>query len=277
MSVLTQDCCILNAGNGAWAFEPLAQKLSSSLGIEVSITPRAFNYLLHIEDFGQPLVFPTFISVDSVRLASDKRLLTRVFSERVPTPKTTLFDSFSEVLEFVRNHPESEWCLKYPTSCGGHGHRLLTRESAIPVNWPQPFVVQEFIRLERPQVFRTFCAGGEIFGWVVRQYPEGSEASPWVAHARGARYSVLGDPPEEACDAARKALVATGLFDSFGCADLIQNLDGSWLILEVGTDGIFNHVDREIGDETFQKNLQERITKAFWNSAEKQHGGNILA
>lgn len=270
MSISAQDCCILNEGNGSWAFEPLAQKLSFSLGVEIATTPRAFNYLLHIEDVSQPFAFPTFISVHSVKLASDKRSLAHVFSEHgVPTPKTEVLDSFSEVLEFVQNHSEAEWCLKYPTSCGGHGHRLITNKCSAPANWPKPFVVQEFIRLERPQVFRTFCAENKIFGWVVRQYPEGTEELPWVAHARGARYANLYDPPEEACAVARKALVATGLLDSFGCVDLIQGHDGSWLVLEVGTDGLFNHVDRDVGDEKFEQEMQQRITKAFWNSANK--------
>jgi len=50
MSLSPKDCCVLNGGSGAWAFEPLALQLSSSLGVDVSGEPRRFNYLLHIED-----------------------------------------------------------------------------------------------------------------------------------------------------------------------------------------------------------------------------------
>src|SRR5687767_6665871 len=127
MSLSPQECCVLNSGSGAWAFEPLAIQLSSVLGVDVSCEPR------------------------------------------------------------------------------------------------------------------TYCAAGEMFGWVARRFPEGTRVSPWVAHARGARYVRLGNPPFEACEAARRALLATQLWDSFGCVDLLRKLSGEWVVLEVGTDGLFNH------------------------------------
>jgi hypothetical protein len=164
MSLLPKDCCVLNSGNGAWAFEPLAAQLSSSLGVDVAEKPRRFNYLLHVEEVGGlPVGCEVFIPTEAVRLASDKRLLAAVFHEHgVPTPLTWLFDSFSDVLSFVRAHTGSEWCLKHPTGCAANGHRMITEASVEPPNWPRPFIVQEFIRMKRPEVYRVFCAAGEL-------------------------------------------------------------------------------------------------------------------
>jgi hypothetical protein len=268
MSISRKDCCVLNSGNGGWGFEPLALQLSSALGVDVASEPRRFNYLLHVEDTEQPVGFHVFIPTKAVRLASDKRLLAAVFNEHgVPSPETHLLDSFDQVLRFVREHPGSEWCLKYPTSCGASGHRLISEASAEPPNWPRPFIVQEFIRLECPEVYRTYCAAGELFGWVARRFPEGTRLSPWVAHARGACYVRLDEPPAAALEGARRALVATGLWDSFGCADLLRKPTGEWVVLEVGTDGLFNHVDRDLGDQEFERELHRRVADAFWKAA----------
>lgn len=268
MSITRNDCCVLNGGSGGWGFEPLALQLSSALGVDVASQPRRFNYLLHVEDTDQPFQFDVFIPTKPVRLASDKRLLAAVFIEHcVPTPETHLLDSFDDVLRLVREHPGGEWCLKYPTGCGASGHRMITEASSEPANWPRPYIFQEFIRLERPEVYRTYCAAGELFGWVARRFPEGTRLSPWVAHARGARYVRLGEPPTEALEAARRALVATGLWDSFGCVDLLRRPTGEWLVLEVGTDGLFNHVDRDLGDEDFERELHQRVADAFWKAA----------
>jgi hypothetical protein len=112
----SQQCCVLNGGGGAWAFEPLATQLSALLGIEVSGTPRPFNYLLNFNDTDRLAHERFFIPLEAIFLASDKRLLCAVFAEgNVPTPTTHLFESFEEVLRFVRTHPRQEWCLKYPT------------------------------------------------------------------------------------------------------------------------------------------------------------------
>jgi glutathione synthase/RimK-type ligase-like ATP-grasp enzyme len=136
-----------------------------------------------------------------------------------------------------------------------------------PVNWPRPFIVQEFIRLERPEVYRIFCADGEMFGWIARRFPNGSPISPWVAHARGARYVRLERAPSAALDAGQRALIAAKLWDSFGCVDMLQNPNGDWVVLEVGTDGLFNHVDREFDDEDFLRDLNGHIANAFWTAA----------
>lgn len=121
--------------------------------------------------------------------------------------------------------------------------------------------------MERPEVYRTYGAAGEIFGWVARKYPEGTKPSPWVAHARGARYERAGTLPDEARKAARVALAATGLLNSFGCADLIRKASGEWVVLEVGTDGLYNHVDRDVGDSDLENELNRRLAEAFWQRA----------
>src|SRR4051794_6381261 len=103
---LSKDCCVLNGGSGAWAFEPLAMQLSAALGVDVSSEPRGFNYLLHVEDHTQLTAGNFFIPMESIRLASDKRLLAEVFQKHdVPTPMTRLCDTFEEALGWVRSHP----------------------------------------------------------------------------------------------------------------------------------------------------------------------------
>lgn len=275
MSLSPKDCCVLSGGAGAWAFEPLAAQLSSYLGIDVSSSPRRFNYLLHVEDLGRSDSFDTFIPLTSIQIASDKRLLAGSFAiHDVPTPETHLFDSHERAYQFASDNATREWCLKYPTGCGASGHRMITTKSVEPPNWPRPFIVQEFIRLERPEVYRTYCVGGELFGWVARRFPEGAQVSPWVAHARGARYVRLADPPAEALVAARRALLATGLLDSFGCVDLLNRPTGEWVVLEVGTDGLFNHVDRDLGDVEFERELHRRVADAFWRWARRHDDGS---
>ncbi len=265
MNLRSNDCCIWNGGSGAWAFEPLALQLSAALGVDVSSEPRQFNYLLHAEDPSRADGIRTFIPPAAIRLASDKRLLASVFAAQgVPTPETRLMDTFDEVRRFVGQRTDREWCLKYPTGCGASGHRMVSTQDAEPRNWPRPFVVQEFIRMDRPEVYRTYGAGGEMFGWVVRRFPDGARSSEWVAHARGARYVALSDPPSTALDVVRRALVATDLLDSFGCVDLLRRPTGEWVVLEVGTDGLFNHVDRDLGDATLETDILRRINAAFW-------------
>jgi hypothetical protein len=73
----------------------------------------------------------------------------------------------------------------------------------------------------------------------------------------------LGDPPREARRQAREALAATGLLESFGCADLLQAPDGRWLVLEVGTDGVNNHVDRHLDLPHLEAEINERLAAAF--------------
>lgn len=278
MSLSTDQCCVLSAGPGAWAFEPLATRLSSVLGIDISDKPRAFNYLLHVDSVEELSGVDTFVPVESIKMAADKRLIAAAFNaNQVSTPRTFLCDTFEEARSVVREHHESEWCLKYPTSCGANGHRMLTLADEEPPRWPTAFVVQEFIRMESPEVFRTYGAGGELFGWVVRRFPEGAKTSSWVAHARGARYVILKEPPAAVIGIARQALEAAGLWRSFGCVDLLQRPSGEWVALEVGTDGLFNHVDRDLEDPNFEEEIYRRIATAFWKEADRRVQGRLVS
>jgi len=263
-----KECCVLNSGSGSWAFEPLANQLSAALNIDVSDKPRSFNYLLQTEDSTVLDSCSSFIPIEAIRFASDKRLLAVVFNEhKIPTPQTILFENFNDARDFFHANRTRNWCLKYPTSCGASGHMMLSDDSNAPPNWPRPYIVQEFVQMTRPEVYRTYCAGGEMFGWVARRFPEGSKPSPWVAHARGARYVKLPEAPLKALEAAKPALVATKLWNSFGCVDLLCTPTGEWVVLEVGTDGLFNHVDRDIGDPDLEREMDQRIALAFWRAA----------
>jgi hypothetical protein len=261
--MIRTDCCVLCGGDGAWAFEPLARSLAAALGVDVSPTPQRFSYLLFTDAVPLPAGCASFIPLESIALASDKRRLAEVFARAaVPVPETHLFDTWEAVQRFCAARRETQWCLKFPTACGASGHRLLTDDPP-PARWPVPFVVQEFVRLAHPEVYRTYAAGGDTFGWVVRRFPAGTKPSPWVAHARGAVYERAGQAPPAATVVARAALAATGLLDSFGCADLLQRPTGEWVVLEVGTDGLVNHVDRALGDVALETELIQRVAGAF--------------
>ncbi|MGL6072670.1 MAG: hypothetical protein ACRC8S_00785 [Fimbriiglobus sp.] len=261
-----ESYCVLNGGGGAWAFAGLAEQLSRAIWVDISAVPRKFNYLLLQDGFEPTTCGELFIPHRAMQLASDKRLLAEVFAAAgVPIPETRLVASLADAERILADEPDREWCLKFPTSCGASGHRRLTQGMTLPKNWPLPLVVQEFIRMNKPEVYRTYGAGGQMFGWVVRRFPEGTAPSPWVAHARGARYVACGEPPPAATAAAESALEATGLLSSFGCVDLLQRPSGEWLVLEVGTDGLFNHVDRDLGLPDLEREIQRRIAEAFWS------------
>jgi hypothetical protein len=261
----TEACCILNGGGGAWAFANLADQLSRALWLDVSEVPREYNYLLLADNFDPAACGELFIPYRAMELAADKRLLAEVFAAaRVPTPETRLVGSLAEAERVAAEEPGREWCLKFPTGCGASGHRGLVPGMALPKSWPLPLVVQEFVRLDRPEVYRTYAAGGELFGWVARRFPDGVAPSPWVAHVRGAQYELAGEAPAPALAAARSALHATGLLASFGCVDLLRKPSGEWVVLEVGTDGMFNHVDRDLGLPGLEREIQRRLAEAFW-------------
>jgi hypothetical protein len=258
-----EQACVLNYGAAAWAFENLASQIATKLGVEVASRPRTFNYVLGAEPADLPDRHAQFVDVETIQLASDKRLLARRFAAaQVPTPVTELIENLSDARAFVQARQQLEWCLKYPIGTGATGHRLFNWNSEVPRGWPTPYVVQEFVRLPQPEVFRTYAAAGELFGWLLRRY-DGGAGSPWVAHARGARWHRLGEPPAAAVAAATRALTATNLIQSFGCVDLLQRPEGSWVVLEVGTDGLFAHVDRDLDDPGFENELLERVCESF--------------
>jgi hypothetical protein len=57
--------------------------------------------------------------------------------------------------------------------------------------------------------------------------------------------------------------IANYLLSSFGVVDLIRDRNGNWLVLEVGTDGIYNYVDREIDSDELISKLCNQIAKTF--------------
>ena len=255
---------ILNAGSGAWVFEPLAEHLSCVLGVPVADTPVARMYVLGWDEERPLPDDASFIPLDAVRAAADKRLQAEAFQRcSVRTPRTLLLSSVEELRSHVRRHPDVEWVLKWPIGCGGSGHRLVTEGTPIPPDWPRPFVLQQFVRSETPEVYRLYGIAGEVFGWNVRCFPAEVATSPWVAHARGARYADPGSAPSEAVEQAQAALAATGLATSFGCVDLLRAPDGGWLVLEVGTDGIYQQVDRDVDLPGFNDELDARLARAF--------------
>ncbi len=262
-----QNAGILLAGPSAWAFEELATQLSTLLQLDIITSPRAKNYVLACDDLAA--IPSSFIPLTALQIAADKRLIADAFNRaHVPAPKTLLIDSIGDIENLLRT-TSTQWCLKFPTSCGGAGHRLLTADTAIPADWPKPYVVQQFIPLAEPQVFRTYIAGATIFGWIVRKFLPGKKPSPWVNHARGAVYEYLGAPPPRAIETAAKAFDATSLTGSFGCADLIQSPTGEWLVLEVGSDGLFNHVDRDLNSPDLEIELNNQLHRAVRNYISK--------
>ena len=255
---------IVNAGGGAWVFNEHANLLARALWLDITSIPVQHNYLLAWDSLDPP-TGESFIPYEAILLVSDKRRLAEVFEEQgVAAPRTILLDSPEEVHQVVRLEANTEWALKWPTGCGAAGHRLVRRGEPVPEEWPRPYVLQKFIRLEVPEVYRLYCVAGETFGWNVRRFPAGAAHSPWVAHAQGAGYEDVGAAPADAESEARKALAATGLLPSFGCADLLRDEKGQWLVLEVNTDGLFNHVDRDISLPGLAEAIDRRLAEAFW-------------
>lgn len=113
-------CCVLNAGGGAWAFEALARRLADDLWVDVADTPRAYNYVLSSDDSDPVHGGGSFVPLDAVRAAADKRVLARVFAAHaVPIPETYLLDRMDDAHRLRAANPDRAWCVKYPTACGG--------------------------------------------------------------------------------------------------------------------------------------------------------------
>jgi hypothetical protein len=257
---------VLNAGTGNWAFAALATRLSQALWVPIVEEPAVLNYVLCWEGEPAQLAGRSFIPLEAIEIASDKRAVARAFQlHGVPAPETRLLTA-SEVPAFLRTRP-GRWVLKFPTGSGALGHRFIDADTPLPRDWPQPCVIQEFISMQEPVVYRLYAVDGELFGFNARRFPRDVTPSPWVAHARGARYVHEGTPSAQALAVARRALRACALADSFGCVDLLQRPGGEWLALEVGTDGIYNHVDRDLGCEVLEREILERIAHAFWERA----------
>jgi glutathione synthase/RimK-type ligase-like ATP-grasp enzyme len=256
---------ILNQSEGKWAFENLAHTLARSLWADVSDRPSDVNYILCTDCDLTANSIRSFIPIDSISIAADKRKIEKRFNaDRVTRPKTLIVDSLAEISSILSGGNSHRWVLKYPIGCGGIHHRIIEDASQIPDKWPQPFLLQEFIESEQPAVYRFYCVDRDLFGFNARKFADPDRASPWVAHANGARYDYTETPTPAAIAVAKSALIATGLYDSFGAVDLLRDLHGKWYALEVGTDGIYNHVDRDFDNNNLTNELNERLAIAVW-------------
>lgn len=257
---------IINQTAGKWAFENLANILSNSLWVDVEEDFGDFNYLLcaHQENIYRSNI-NNFIPLDSIKIAADKRKIEKRFSKyKVPRPKTFLANNEREAELILSEYPQIRWILKYPIGCGGINHQFIQSVSEIPHGWLKPFILQEFVELERPSVYRLYCVDGEIFGFNARRFIDKNNQNPWVSHANGAVYEYGENYDKQARETAKIALVATDLYNTFGVVDLLKSKDNEWYVLEVGTDGIYNYVDRDLENQNLFDEINEKLAKAFW-------------
>ena len=253
-------CSILVSAADDWAFGGLARTLAGHFGCTVSDRESTCNYVL-----SEPLspTVHSYIPLSSIAIAADKRLGEAVFATHgVPRPETFLIPDEAGVNTLLRADPAAEYLLKYPTSCGANGHYLIAPGFVAKRNWPRPFLVQRFIRMERPRVYRAYCVAGQVVGSNVRRFADGVTAD-LIAHALGARYHFDEVVDGEGCRIALLAARAGGFQDSFCVVDLLRDREGRWLVLELGTDGIFNLVDRDFADESFSRLLHGELAASF--------------
>ena len=257
---------IVNQTGGKWAFEKLANILSNSLWVDIKEDFGVLNYILGIDEKNIYNV-SSFIPIESIKIAADKREIEKRFQKYcVPRPKTFLANNEKEVELILSEYPQIKWILKYPIGCGGINHRLIEDINQIPKRWTKPFLLQEFVQLPRPEVYRLYCVDSEIFGLNARRFKDKNNKTPWVAHAQGAIYEYEESLDKEAQKVAKMALISTGLYNSFGVVDMLKNQNGEWYALEVGTDGIYNYVDREVENQNLFDEINERLAKAFWKN-----------
>ena len=251
---------VINAGPEAWVFEEHAARMAKALGTDASEEPARYNFVLGWPA-DQPLPAGSFISPKALRCTADKRLQAAAFEEHgVPIPETHVLSTLDDVARFLDAHRGSCWVLKWPVGAGATGHRMLRSVDEIPRLWEPPFLLQRFVEMDEPEVYRLYVVGADAVGWNVRRFPEGVAPSPFVAHAKGARYVDVGLPPAEVVEAGLLAMRAVGLEGGFGAVDFIPDR-GRWLVLEVNTDGPYQHVDRDFEGAD---RLDQQISTCFW-------------
>ena len=251
------DRSIYLKSSDEWAFGNLAEKLSYYLRCPISADACSHCYLLSEPE--KPA--DSYIPRASIDIASDKVRMEFHFSQfNVPRPETLLLSDAAQVDNTLQNG--REYLLKFPTSCGANGHYLAKSPFTPKRGWPKPYLLQEFIRAEKPKVYRVYFVSGIAIGSNVRKF-DGDTDKILVAHAQGARYAFDEDVPPDGVTAARNAIVSTGLDKSFGVVDLIRDREGRWLVLEIGTDGIYNIVDRDYSNDRFDSLLHTAISISF--------------
>ncbi len=260
-----QSAAILHSGPWKKVFGQFPEYLSRLTGWPIVEDDRdiSFGYVLGWDEEKPPRC-QTYIPFEAILSANDKREQYKRFKQfDVRIPETHLIDTKEGVFDFFESRPDKKWVLKWPDGCGGMGHQLLSSQTQITAFWRAPFLVQEFIRMNRPQVFRLTAADGIFFNWCVRKFPAEKKTSPWVSHALGAKFESIDQIPDEVEIEVKKALLATELFSSFGAVDLIQSEDGKWLVLEVNTDGVYHYVTREVGLPEYTKIFDQHIISSL--------------
>jgi hypothetical protein len=77
----TNKVAILNESACKWAFENLAQILSRSLWIDISEHPGDLNYVLCTDSELITNKINSFIPIDSIQIAADKRKIEQRFND----------------------------------------------------------------------------------------------------------------------------------------------------------------------------------------------------
>ena len=255
---------ILHAGPWKDVFGDFPAHLSACTGLPITERPDGLDLAYVLGWFERkPLPCESFIPLDAVYLAHDKRRQAKFFSENgIAAPESLLVGTEDEVLAFSRTRPDKEWLLKWPVGCGGIGHQVLDAKTEITPLWRPPFLVQELIRMERPRVYRFFSAGGETFNWCVRESNEKTARTPFIS-ARGGATVRLEDPvPEAARAEAERALKAAGLWDTLGAVDMIRSDAGRWFVIELNTDGIYHFLRRVVDVPGFTATLDRFTNRA---------------
>jgi len=240
-----------------WAFGHLAEKLSRYLQCPITNTPVGKCYVLSEPE----IPIDSYIPLNCINISSDKRLMESCFSNyNVARPATYILENEDEISKVLASG--DEYLLKYPTSCGANGHYMVSLPFKSKKGWPKPYLLQKFIRVRAPKVYRLYCVSGLAVGSNVRKF-DGDTDKILVAHAQGAKYSF-----DESVDAlgikmGLQAINSVGLGKSFGVVDLVKDIHGNWLVLEIGTDGIYNIVDRDYSNEQFDALLHSKIAESF--------------
>jgi hypothetical protein len=265
---------ILHAGPNRSYFGELPGYLARATGLPIVADDQDLDLAYVLAWYpDRPPRCRTFIPFASLLVCEDKRLQAEVFARAgVSTPEWHLLDGEAQLHQFRRARRDRTWALKWPVGCGAVGHRIVSAETRITRLWPTPLLVQEFIALREPAVYRLYAAAGKLFGWNVRRFPPGRTASPWVAAVAGAISIPLGEPPPEAASEVAKALEATGLLGSFGCVDLLLAPDGRWLVLEVNTDGLSSYVLRTACGPALEAEIGARINDAVARASREIDG-----
>lgn len=97
-----KNIVILNSGLGAWAFQGLADKLAQDLELKIPETPGDYNYVLGWDENNLKFGDKSFVPFKAMKLASDRRLLAKVFERNnIFTPETHLLDNYRDVTNFI--------------------------------------------------------------------------------------------------------------------------------------------------------------------------------